>query len=45
VPERIGDFLVHLDGEAIQPVRAVERQAGDAAVHLEVDGFVSHGAP
>ena len=41
VRERVGDLLVHLDGEAVEPVRAVEREAGDAGLELEVDGFVS----
>src|SRR4029453_9257888 len=42
--ERVGDLLVHLDGEAVEPVRAVENEAGDAGLQLELDGFVSHGA-
>ena len=45
IGERVGDLLVHLDGEAVQPVGAVEGEAGDAAFDLERDGFVSHGAP
>ena len=43
--KRVGHLLVHLDGEAVEPVGAVEGEAGDAGLQLELDGFVSHGAP
>ena len=36
---------MHLDGEAVEPVRAVERDPGDRPVRLEVDGLVSHAVP
>ena len=43
VGERVRHLLVHLDGEAVQPVGAVQGQAGNAALQLEVYTFISHG--
>ena len=43
--EGIAEFLVHLAVEAVQPVRPVERYAGNTVVKLELDGLVlGHGA-
>src|SRR6185437_10516080 len=42
VRERVPQLLMHPHGEAVEPVRAVERDPGDGAVRLEVDGVVSH---
>ena len=41
--ERLPHFLVHLDGEAVEPVRPVQHEAGNPVLDLEVDRFVSHG--
>ena len=35
VGERVAQLVVHLRGEAVEPVGAVERDAGDRAVRLE----------
>ena len=40
--ERVAQLLVHPDGEAVEPVRPVERDPRDGPVRLEVDGLVSH---
>ena len=45
VGERVAQLLVHLRGEAVEPVGPVERDPGDRAVRLEVDGLVSHAVP
>ena len=45
VGERVAQLLVHLLGEAVQPVGAVERDPRDRPVRLEVDGLVSHASP
>ena len=42
--KRVAQLLVHLRGEAVEPVGAVERDPGDRPVRLEVDGLVSHAA-
>ncbi len=44
VGQRVAQLAVHLRGEAVEPVGAVERDPGDAALSLEVDGLVSHAA-
>src|SRR5688572_7281760 len=42
IAQRVAQLLVHLYGEAVQPVGAVQHNADDWAVRLEVDGLVSH---
>jgi hypothetical protein len=39
----VADFAVHGLGEAVQAVRAVEGEDGDAVFDGEFDGFVGHG--
>ena len=39
----IADFRVHRGGEAVEPIRAVERDTRDTACRFELDVFVTHG--
>ena len=42
--ERPPKLLVHVSGEAIEPVGTVERDPRDAALELEVDRVVIHAS-
>ena len=42
IAQSVRHLLVHLDGEAVQPVGAVEGQAGDSVRVGEEDRVVSH---
>ena len=40
--QRIGQLGMHLPGEAVQPLRPVERDAGDVLGLVENEGVVGH---